>query len=248
MDGPGDFGGRPGGEQGGEQAGEGGGTRLVERLEREIAGAGPEAAEAALRSLLEGPTLPDFLAEVTAYRRRAFPATVKQVRRVEIQDETVKRRIGEIPISTLRDHALGAPEHAFYCLARPPRVVRLSAESAVKQVINHPDLTTEDYRRLPEVIRRGRKLREPEGHHLAFFLEIDSRYSYKAVVKRTSNDEVFLTTFQKIGNSDVPRAERRSLKKSRRRAPDSRGSRPAHRHDPVAHGGASHPGEAGNPT
>lgn len=240
MGDPGDFGRGPGGEQ----AGEGRGTRLVERLEREIAGAGPEAAEAALRSLLEGPTLPDFLAEVTAYRRRAFPATVKQVRRVEIQDEAAKQRIGEIPISTLGDQALGALENAS---SRLPRVVRLSAESAVKQVINHPDLTTGDYRRLPEVIRSGRMFREPDGRHLAFFLEIDPRHSYKAVVKRTSNDEVFLTTFQKIGNSDVPRAERRSLKKSRRGPPDSRGSRPAPRHDPAAHGGASPPAEAGTP-
>lgn len=52
--------------------------------------------------------------------------------------------------------------------------MRLSAESAVKQVINHPDLTT---------VRRGWMLRESDGRHLAFLMVGDSRYSYKAVLK-----------------------------------------------------------------
>ena len=237
---------------GGEGAGEGRGILLVERLEREIAGAGPEAAETALRSLLEGPTLADFLAEVTAYRRRAFPATLTRVVFVKIRDESLKERIGHLPVAILHDGVSATPETLPNRWPGPARIVRLSPETAVKQVLNHPDLTTEDYRRLPTVVRRGRLLREADGRHLAFFMEIASRYSYKAVVKRTSNDEVFLTTFQKIGNSDVPRAERRSLQKSRRRPPDSRGhrpmNRPTHRRDPAAHGGASHPAEAGNPT
>lgn len=244
MGDPGDSGRGPGREQ----AGEARGTRLVQRFEREIAGAGVEAAEAALRSFLEGPTLPDFLAEVTAYRRRAFPATVTRVVFVKIRDEALKDRIGHLPMALLNDGATATSGPLPNRWPGPLRVVRLSPESAVKQVINHPDLTTEDYRRLPAVIRHGRMCREPDGRHLAFFLEMDSRYSYKAVVKRTANDEVFLTTFQKIGNSDVPRAERRSLKKSRRVPPGSRGPRSAHRHDPAAHGGASHPDEAGNPT
>ena len=100
--------------------------------------------------------------------------------------------------------------------------MRLSPESALKQVINHPDLTTGDYRLLPEVIRRGRMLREADGRHLAFFLGIDHRHSYKAVVKRTSNNELFLTTFQKIRNTDVPRAERRSAEKNAKGRPTPR--------------------------
>ena len=204
--------------------GEGRGTHLVERLEREIADAGAEAAEAALRALLEGPALIDFLAEVTAYRRRAFPATVTRVVFVKTRDDLLKGRIGHLPIAILEDGASATPEPLPNRRPGPSRVVRLSAETAVKQVVNHPELTTEDHRRVPEVVRRGRMLREIGGRHLAFFLESDSRHSCKAVGKRTSNDEVFLTTFQKIRNSDVRRAERRSLNKDRRRGPDTRGA------------------------
>ena len=230
MDKPGDFGGvarNPGSR----------GTLLVEWVEREIERVGAEAAEAMLRSLLEGPALPDFLAEVAAYRSRAFPAAVTRVLFVKIRNDAVKDRLGHLPVAILNDRAGMAPPLS----RRPAATVRLSPESAVKQVINHSDLRTEDYRRLPEVIRRGRMLREADGRHLAFFREIDDRHSYKAVVKRTSNNEVFLTTFQKIRNSDVARAERRS---TRRKPPDIS----VDRDDPAAHGGASHPAEAGNPT
>ena len=213
------------------------GTLLVEWIEREIVRAGLAAAEATLRSLLEGPVLPDFLAEVAVYRHRAFPAAVTRVLFVKIRDDAVKDRLGHFPVAILNDRAGMAPPLS----RRPAATVRLSPESAVKQVINHSDLRTEDYRRLPEVIRRGRMLREADGRHLAFFREIDHRHSYKAVVKRTSNNEVFLTTFQKIRNSDVARAERRSTRKE---PPDSSVDRDA----PAAHGGASHPAEAGNPT
>ena len=87
--------------------GEGRGTRLVERLEREIADTGPEAAEAALRALLEGPALTDFLAELTAYRHRAFPATVARVVFVKIRDDLLKERIGHLPIA-IRDPGTAA--------------------------------------------------------------------------------------------------------------------------------------------
>ena len=190
------------------------GTLLVEWIEGEIERAGLAAAEATLHSLLEGPVLPDFLAEVAAYRRRAFPATVTRVLFVKIRNDAVKDRLGHLPVAILNDRAGTAPQVPPNGTPGPPCVVRLSPESAVEQVINHSDLTTGDYRRLPEVIRRGRMLREADGRHLPFFRESDHRHSYKAVVEKTSN-EVFLTTFQKIRNSDSPRAERQSTQRTR---------------------------------
>ena len=85
------------------------GTLLVEWIEGEIERAGLAAADAALQSVLHGPVLSGFLVDVAGYRRLAFPAAVKQVRRVSIDDEAVKERIGQVPIALLGDQALGGP-------------------------------------------------------------------------------------------------------------------------------------------
>ena len=152
-----------------------------------------------------------FLARALAYCRRVFPTPVNRVDFVRIEDEADRRRIGGFPVSTLDDRARSALRPPPNDRWQPNRLVWLSAENGVKQVINHGDLTAADYRRLPEVIERGEMVREADGRHLAFFLEIGPDYSYKAVVKQTANNEIFLTTFQKIRNEDVPRAKRRSL-------------------------------------
>ena len=53
----------------------------MEWVDRKVDGVGAEAGYDTLRSLLEDPVLPDFLAEVAACRRRGFPAAVAPVRR-----------------------------------------------------------------------------------------------------------------------------------------------------------------------
>ena len=207
MGDPGDFGRGPGGEQ----AGEGRGTRLVERLEREIAGAGVEAAEAALRSLLDSPTLPDFLAEVTAYRRRAFPATVGRVTSVKIEDQAVRSRLGQVPIALLDSRRRGALELPPGAETRSAGLVRLSPETAVKQVINHGDLGVRHYRWLADLIANGEMLVQDE-RRLVFFGEFDAEGLFRAVVKQAPNNELYLATFHGAKPRDRVAARR---KKSR---------------------------------
>lgn len=201
----GDFGGGPGGEG----AGEGRGILLVERLEREIAGAGPEAAETALRSLLEGPTLADFLAEVTAYRRRAFPPTVERVTSVRIEDEAVRNRLGPVPIALLGGRRRGALPLPPGAETRSAGLVRLSPETAVKQVIAHSDLGVRHYRWIADLIAGGEMLVQDE-RRLVFFDEFDTDGLFRTVVKQTPNNELYLTTFHRAKPRDRVAARRKS--------------------------------------
>ena len=185
--------------------------RWREALER----ADLECVPAQVRSVLESPELDAFLARALAYRRRVFPTPVNRVDFVRIEDEADKHRIGEFPVSMLDDRARNALRPPPNDRRQPSRIVWLSAENCVKQVINHGDLDAADYRRLPVVIHSGEMVREADGRHVAFFLEVGPDYSYKAVVEQTVNNEIFLTTFQKIRNEDVPRAKRRSKRAPR---------------------------------
>ena len=90
------------------------------------------------------------------------------------------------------------------------RVVRLSPETVVKQVINHRDLKLEDYRRLPDVIRRGNIYVEDE-RHLIFYRESGGQL-YEAVVKQTPNNELFLKSFHRAESRHERATERRTRK------------------------------------
>lgn len=181
---------------------------LLERAEN----ADPETARATVRRLLgEGsPVLPGFFERVEAYRR-AHP-TVAKALFVRIEDAAAKAWIGDLPVGVLTEAARASltlpPGGGF----PPARVVRVSAESAVKQVMRHTDLTLDDYRRLPDVIEEGVMTAEPSGRHLVFFLDMDEHYRYKAAIKQTGNNELFLTNFQKVHEKDVPRAKRRAAR------------------------------------
>lgn len=181
---------------------------LLERVEN----TDPQTARATVRRLLgEGsPVLPGFFERVEAYRE-VLPDAGKALF-IKIEDAAVKARIGELPVAVLTDEARAGleplPEGGF----PPARVVRLSAEGAVKQVVRHPDLTLDDYRRLPDVIEGGAVITEPSGRHLTLFLGDREGHHYKAAIKQTVNNEIFLTNFQRIHEKDVGRAKRRATR------------------------------------
>lgn len=170
-----------------------------------------ELARAAHRSLIRSPLLDDFHRQVADYGRR-HPEEAK-AERVEIRDRTFRERLGDFWIALLGDRerrALPDPTGA----GRPTRLVRLSPDTALKQR-KHMDRTRHerplrlsDYRRLPDVIERGRMVVEDENH-LAFFRQFDRGW-YKAVVKQTRHNELFLTTFHRVHGYDLERSLRRS--------------------------------------
>lgn len=190
--------------------------------------------------MVNGLDLDEFLRRAMAYARQAVPPTVRRVSVVRL-GTAVKTRIGQFPAAVLSDNARTALTPMSAVIAVPTRLVRLSAESAVKQVINHSDLTTADYRLLPDLIERGAVSANNDGRHVTVLREFEG-VLYLAVVKQTAANELFLKSFHKIGKRDVPRALRRSLGS---KTGDSTGSAARL---PEAHGGASRPAVTGNPT
>ena len=166
------------------------------------------AWRATIRSTLHGPDLDRFLAETWAYRYRAFPPEATRVRLVGIADEAFKDRVGTLPVAFLGDGACHTLE--WPAASDLDRVVRLSPETAVKQHLHHSDLTVAEWRRVPEVIERGEVLRAKRRHHLVFFREFDGRRLYRALVKLTSNNELFLATFHRARPHDLRAARRQA--------------------------------------
>ena len=187
------------------------GPAAPEDLIEEAAGADYALARRRVRSIVGGPALDRFLRQVRDYRNRTYPPETKRVHRVRMKDED-KARIGHLFVAALDDPARSVlPSPPGLDSERTP-VVRLSPETAVKQVINHWDLTTADYRQIPDIIEHGDPFLGPRA--IVFFQVIDDDYAYKAVIKPARDaNEVFLVSFHKIRRAkDLPR-EKRGLTK-----------------------------------
>ena len=171
-------------------------STLRDALTGRIAGwsAEPAIQRAAVRTVVDSPVLDGFLHQVRRFRKE-HPAAADVPRLVEDQ-------IGEIPVATLDAAALKAlrlPRRA----GDAQSAVLLSPDTALKQMKHEPSAT--DYRRLPEFVERGEIVLEENGRKLAYFGEIEGGL-YKAVVKRTREDELYLTTFHRARPRDRKRA------------------------------------------
>ena len=182
---------------------------LIHWLDQRIGTERDGQARAVLHAVVAGPPLERFLAMVVAYRYRKFPRTLRRVKHVRISDPAVKNRIGEFPVAAISCEARGALSPVLGAKSRPTRLVRLSAENAVKQVINHPELVAAHYRMLPDLMEQGKVIASVDGRHVTVLHEFAGA-SYLAVVKQTAANELYLKTLYKIAPQDIPRAVRRS--------------------------------------
>ena len=192
------------GAGGGEQRGKDGWRALIHWLDQRIGTEQEALAGAVLRAVVAGPLLERFLEMVVAYRLRMFPPTLTRVKHIRIADPAVRNRIGEFPVAVISREARHALSPILWAESRPTRLVRLSAENAVKQVINHPELVAAHYRMLPDLMEHGKVIASVDGRHLTVFHEFAGA-SYLAVVKQTAANEIYLKTFHKVGVRDVPR-------------------------------------------
>lgn len=194
---------------------EGGGspkTRVAGR-ESECAGIlSPDSAfdPAAVRSWVEGPRLARYLADVLLYRRAAFGLAVRRVKYVRIAAAD-RARIGYFPIAVLCRPAQSAPDTLAGPGAAMARVVWLSPETAVKQVIHHDDLTVAEYRLLPDVIEHGEVLGRDDGVRRFVFHELEDGTLYRVIVKRAPDGHLFLATFHRAKQRDRRSIRRRLL-------------------------------------
>ena len=87
------------------------------------------------------------------------------------------------------------------------RGVTLSDETLAKQKRSHPDLTTDEYKLIPDMIRDGLVIKESD-QVLLFFHDVDRLY--RAVVKATSTGKgIFLTSFHRSNIANVKQARKR---------------------------------------
>ncbi len=185
---------------------------LAGRLDGRVDAADRQLAAAAHRSLMRSPLLEDFHQQIVDYGRR-HPDEAK-ARRVEIRDRVFEQRLGDFWIALLDERARRALKAPAGAELRPTLLVRLSPETALKQ-LKHLDpekhrqpLRLSDYRRLTDIIEDGDLTVNEDGKHLSF-VHFDGHW-YEAVIKQTSNNELFLKTFHKVQNRDLARTKRRS--------------------------------------
>lgn len=204
---------------------------ISDRVYEEIEKAEPAIALALVRNIVDGPTFDEFQCRVAAYARRyPYEAMAEEV---AIVDRAAKEWIGHIPVAVLTDLARRELLRPQNTKSRPACLVRLSAETALKQLARHPDITAEHYRRLPDLIEHGRFKVESE-RRLVFYGRFERRW-FRSVVKQTTyTNEIYLTAYHRVHPDQVPESIRRETISEEREA---------------AHGGAPNSKQMpGNPT
>ena len=113
--------------------------------------------------------------------------------------------VGAFPVAVL-------PQQYITMLGASTDVVRLSAETMIKQQRVHPELAASEYAFVQDTVDRGRGIYETDGS-IVFLLEEDR---YVSVVKATASGKaLFLTSFRRLSSEDAKRQReiQRLLKK-----------------------------------
>ena len=87
--------------------------------------------------------------------------------------------------------------------------MRLSTDTMLKQRANHSDLGAADYRLLADLVERGVTIGR-RRRSLSFFGAFNGRW-YRAVVKRTEKDEIYLVTFHKSHTRNLRSEQKRGV-------------------------------------
>lgn len=125
---------------------------------------------------------------------------------------TIERR--DLPdavhAATLLDSDLEDPDDpeirdALEALSRMSGVVALSEHTMRKQQVRHPELTTDEYRLLPELIANGDIEVAPRRRRISFYGHFDGHW-YKAVVAETTMGRLYLIGFHRCAARHTRRA------------------------------------------
>ena len=92
-------------------------------------------------------------------------------------------------------------------LGAQQKAVLLSDETLAKQKQHHPELALDEYRLIPEVVRKGKVIREKDAR-LYFFQR--QGHLYMAAIKATEDKaENYLVTFFRVRRGHMQRKQRR---------------------------------------
>lgn len=176
------------------------GRVMSDRVFQALDGTAPDFTRAAVRNIVDSPMLDGLHQQVAAYKAR-FPEEA-EAKKVAILDQAANDRIGYLPAAMFSDRARRKLTRPPGEKSRPARVVRLSAETLLKQLKRHPDIGVRDYRRLPELIEHD-SFEKIDDLKMAFFRHYDHHWR-QAVVKQTTANELYLVSYHKVSRAQVP--------------------------------------------
>lgn len=89
-------------------------------------------------------------------------------------------------------------------------IIKLSVDSLIKNILEHPELTLDEYKNLTKYLNNAEYILLKNNKNLIYF-KIENKI-YQFVIKKTQNsEELFITTFHKASinqlNKDVQRYE-----------------------------------------
>ena len=93
-------------------------------------------------------------------------------------------------------------------LSTKENLIKLSIDSMIKNILEHPDLDIEDYLKLKKILHNSDIFIQDRKNNLRIFKNIDNKY-YELIIKSTQNkDENFLTTFHRCDVSKLKQNKR----------------------------------------
>jgi len=93
-------------------------------------------------------------------------------------------------------------------LSTKENLIKLSIDSMIKNILEHPDLDIEDYLKLKKILHNSDIFIQDRKNNLRIFKNIDNKY-YELIIKSTQNkDENFLTTFHRCDVSKLQQNKR----------------------------------------
>ncbi len=110
-----------------------------------------------------------------------------------------------IPKSELKEYyVLGMlTESEIFILKTQTKLIKLSIDSMIKNIIEHVDLKYDDYLKLENIILAPDKIIQDRKNNLRMFKCINGKF-YEIVIKTTKNkNENYLTTFHRCNISKL---------------------------------------------
>lgn len=148
--------------------------------------------------------LPAALDQVTAGIEAAGglgQASIRDLVDSPVFEDWLEDPEGKYPVMRL-------PDVAAEAIGAKGRVVSFSAESALKNLDHHPDLTPEHYRRLPR-IGEDPDIIVRDTERTVVMLKQEEKWDWAVVKATTDGSELYLTSYRRVREKSVERLFRR---------------------------------------
>ena len=87
-------------------------------------------------------------------------------------------------------------------------IIKLSIDSMIKNILEHPDLSIDDYLKLNKILHYPDEFIQDRKNNLRIFKNIENKF-YEIIIKSTQNkEENFLTTFHRCDVSKLKQNKR----------------------------------------